>query len=69
MSLILFTGMFVRMGTRTVLQHVDFRIEKGALVTVVGLNGLGKSTFLRAIIGAVPFLEGHIEHLKLFRIS
>ena len=49
------------MGKRTVLEPVDFRIEKRELVTIVGLNGSGKATFLKANIGAIPASEGHIE--------
>ena len=38
-------------GSRTVLDALDFRIEPGARVGVIGANGSGKSTMLRIIAG------------------
>jgi ATPase subunit of ABC transporter with duplicated ATPase domains len=38
-------------GSRTVLDGLDFAIEPGARVGVVGANGSGKSTMLKLIAG------------------
>ena len=38
-------------GSRTVLDGLDFAIEPGARVGVIGANGSGKSTMLRIIAG------------------
>lgn len=40
------------------LHGVDFEIEEGEIVTIIGANGAGKSTTLRAISRMVPVEEG-----------
>ena len=39
---------------------IDIEILKGQLVAVVGINGVGKSTFLRTISGIQPALGGEV---------
>ena len=38
-------------GTRTVLDELDFAVEPGARVGIVGANGSGKSTLMRLLAG------------------
>lgn len=45
-------------GQRWVLRNIDLRIERGDKLALVGLNGLGKTTLLRAMGGALPLSEG-----------
>jgi len=45
-------------GETWVLRHVELRIEKGEKTALVGLNGMGKSTLLRALAGRLPLKEG-----------
>lgn len=47
-------------GSITALHGVSLRVEKGTIVTLVGANGAGKSTTLRAISGLVPVREGKV---------
>jgi branched-chain amino acid transport system ATP-binding protein len=42
------------------LQNVSFHVEEGEIVTLLGANGAGKSTTLRALSGLVPVAEGTI---------
>ncbi len=42
----------IRHGRRTVLDQVDLAVVPGEIVTVIGPNGGGKTTLLRALIGA-----------------
>lgn len=60
MSLVQVEDLSVRYGARTVLSHVSMRVEKGEIVTIVGPNGSGKTSLLRAIIGAVKPAQGRI---------
>ncbi len=42
---------------RPVLQEVNFNIEPGELVLVIGPSGSGKSTLLRCLNGLVPLFH------------
>ena len=53
-SLISAEGLSARRDGRLVLFDVSLAIERGEIVTVVGPNGGGKTTLLRALIGSVP---------------
>nr|AJA90787.1 cystic fibrosis transmembrane conductance regulator [Protopterus annectens] len=45
-----------------VLQDIDFKIEKGQLLTVAGSIGSGKSSLLMMIMGELEPSEGKIRH-------
>jgi len=45
-------------GERPLLQGVDFMLERGGKYVVLGPNGVGKSTLLKALSGKVPLLRG-----------
>ena len=47
-------------GSITALHGISLRVEKGSIVTLVGANGAGKSTTLRAISGLVKVREGSV---------
>jgi branched-chain amino acid transport system ATP-binding protein len=44
-----------------VLHGLDFTVEEGEVVTLLGRNGAGKSTTLKSIMGLVPRREGSIR--------
>lgn len=46
---------------KPVLWHIDFAIEKPALVGIVGPNGAGKSTLIKAILGLLPVSSGTVD--------
>ena len=60
MNLINVENLSVSYGLNTVLRGVDFKIELGEIVTVVGPNGSGKTSLLKAIIGAIKPAKGSI---------
>ena len=47
-------------GTKQVFGGLNFTIERGDKIAVVGVNGAGKSTFVRILAGAEPFDSGEI---------
>jgi manganese/iron transport system ATP-binding protein len=48
---------------RLVVEDVNFSLPRGAMVGIVGPNGGGKSTLLKAVLGLVPKLRGTVEIL------
>ncbi|MGY1721481.1 ABC transporter ATP-binding protein [Blastococcus sp. SYSU DS0533] len=44
-----------------ILHELDLRVEAGEIVALVGANGAGKTTALRAISGVVPSSSGSIR--------
>jgi peptide/nickel transport system ATP-binding protein len=41
-------------GIAKILDHIDFTLESGRILGIVGESGCGKSTIIRAIIGILP---------------
>jgi zinc transport system ATP-binding protein len=60
MSLIQVEDLTVRYGASTALSGVSLHVEPGEIVTIVGPNGSGKTSLLRAIIGAVKPVKGRV---------
>ncbi|MEU3183209.1 metal ABC transporter ATP-binding protein [Streptomyces sp. NPDC006923] len=53
-------GAGAELGSRPVLRGVDLTVRRGEVVALLGANGSGKSTVVRALIGQVPLTEGAI---------
>ena len=60
MALLEITNLSVRYGEIEALHDVTFAVDEGRVVTLLGSNGAGKSTTLRAISGLVPPASGKI---------
>lgn len=54
-------------GTRQVLKHICFQAEYGEFLSVLGPNGVGKSTLFRCMLGLLPPSEGdtHIDGVPI----
>lgn len=48
-------------GSGDILQGVAFDIGRGEIVAMIGRNGVGKSTLMKAIIGLLPATAGSIS--------
>ncbi len=60
MSLVRVENLSVGYGSKTVLSDVSLCVDAGEIVTIVGPNGSGKTSLLRAIIGAVKPSHGRV---------
>jgi branched-chain amino acid transport system ATP-binding protein len=47
-------------GKSRVLSDVSLRVDEGEVVTLLGRNGMGKSTTVRSIMGLAPIQSGRI---------
>jgi branched-chain amino acid transport system ATP-binding protein len=63
-------------GQTQILRDVSLAVEEGKIVTLLGRNGMGKTTTVRSIMGLTPARAGaitfegkDITHLKHFRIA
>ncbi len=50
-------------GTAEAVTNISVALEEGSVVSVIGANGAGKSTILRAISGLAPIRTGEIDFL------
>ncbi|MFA4943362.1 MAG: ABC-F family ATP-binding cassette domain-containing protein [Lentisphaeria bacterium] len=48
-------------GSRWILRHVDLVLNRGDKAALIGLNGMGKTTLLRALAGRLPPSEGTVK--------
>jgi len=69
MFLLRFDDVSLAYGHLPLLAHVDFQIEPGERVCLVGRNGAGKSTLLRLITGAALPDDGEIWRRDVLRIA
>ena len=54
-------GLTAGYASSTVLHGIDFQAQRGELVAIIGPNGCGKTTMLRAIGGVLGIQSGAVE--------
>jgi ATP-binding cassette subfamily F protein uup len=69
MSLLRTRQLHLSFGDKPLLDGVDFAIEAGERVCLVGRNGSGKSTFLKVLEGKIEPEEGLVERQQGLRIT
>ena len=55
-------GLEVSYGGIRAVRGIDLHVDAGELVCLIGANGAGKSTTLRAICGLVPLAGGDVQY-------
>jgi branched-chain amino acid transport system ATP-binding protein len=60
-SMLILEGVSVHYGKVVAIRDVDLEVHEGEIVALIGANGAGKSTTLRAISGLEPIRTGRIS--------
>lgn len=58
----------VAFDDESVLENINFSVQRGEVLAVVGPNGAGKSVLFRALLGLIPY-RGRIQWQKNIRIG
>lgn len=58
------SGLSKKYGAKPVLNHINFEIQPGRIVGLIGPNGSGKTTTLKAILGLTDF-DGELSVLGM----
>ncbi len=58
----------VILDRETIIKNIDFELEKGGNMAVIGPNGSGKTVFLKALLGILPH-QGKIEWAEETRLG
>jgi ATP-binding cassette subfamily F protein uup len=69
MSLVRLRNVSVSFGGPPILASISLNIDKGERVSLLGRNGTGKSTLLKALAGTVKIDDGEIEFAPSLKIS
>ena len=60
---VLFREAAVRIAGRTIWSGVNLAVRPGEFMAILGPNGVGKSTLIRAVLGLVPLSAGSVSVL------
>jgi branched-chain amino acid transport system ATP-binding protein len=64
-NILTISGLKVAYGGIQAVKGIDLEVNKGELIALIGANGAGKTTALKAITGTLPDckVEGHIAYM------
>lgn len=68
MKLTVSDGCFSYAGGEEILSHIDFSLDDGEILAILGPNGIGKTTLLKCVTGLLKWTRG-ASFLKGERIS
>lgn len=54
---------------KLILKNVDFELKKGDFVSLIGGNGVGKSTFLQLLVGILKPIKGKVKYKKGIKLA
>ncbi len=58
-------GLSLRYGAKTAVDNIAFNIPKGRVVGLLGHNGAGKTSLMKALVGLMPASQGELRVLGL----
>ena len=61
MTLLTGSNIGMQFGDRWLYKNVDFKLENGHVLALIGDNGVGKTTLLRALLGQLPLSVGQFD--------
>ena len=59
----------INFGSRQLLEDVNFYLNEGDKTGIIGINGTGKSTFLKVLAGAIEPDAGRISRNPNVQVS
>ena len=60
-NLIRATHLSVGYGANTVARNINFEVNEGDYLCIIGSNGAGKSTLIKTLLGFIPRTDGLLE--------
>lgn len=60
-ALLQVSGLWAHYGGTPILQGVDLAVGRGEIVSIIGRNGVGKTTTMRCLIGLIRASQGSIR--------
>jgi ABC-type Mn2+/Zn2+ transport system ATPase subunit len=55
------SALVIGYGTEPIVSGLEFSVEPGQALALVGTNGSGKTTLLRTLVGLLPVLAGRLD--------
>ena len=68
-DLISLNSVTIDYNNKIVLRDVDLTVKRGEIITIVGPNGSGKTSMMRALIGALVPTTGSVSRSKALRVG
>ena len=69
MSLLKLEHLSAGYGKKTIISEISLSVEKGQMVGILGPNGCGKSTLMKAVCKGIPYQGGAKLYSRSDRIQ
>jgi ABC transport system ATP-binding/permease protein len=69
LSILLVENLYKTYGEKTLFDHISFTISEKQRIGLIGPNGTGKSSLLKALAGIEPAERGELSHANQFQIE